>query len=217
MDEFDGFQRLGWVAVARAIAEPELRREVIISATRAVRSASTRRDFNSAFSDTAYLWQLARELSSMPVGTWIRDRGVWSEVGRLAFRYLDVDGDGLLSPQDLVSHLASSTSLSPSSLQLLSSKSAAVAPGDVVHDALAAVNLWVSRWSYDETPTIGNEVHHCGIGPQGFRAAMAASPPMWRNSEPDLDDDFCDGSRDKGLESWHSSDGEFCSWSDIKN
>merc|ERR1719336_2613951 len=56
-----------------------------------------------------YLWQLARELGTMPIFQWLQDRGSWADIVRLAFQYLDLDADGLLSPQDLVGHIVRAT------------------------------------------------------------------------------------------------------------
>eukprot|EP00929_Paragymnodinium_shiwhaense_P096668 TRINITY_DN5834_c0_g2_i1.p1 TRINITY_DN5834_c0_g2~~TRINITY_DN5834_c0_g2_i1.p1 ORF type:complete len:815 (+),score=191.17 TRINITY_DN5834_c0_g2_i1:116-2560(+) len=138
--QFDGLQQLAWLAVARAVSESELHKESVNSAFRAMqayasnsRRAGARPADNA---DVAYAWQLARELSSTPVGTWLQQRGAWAEVARTAFSYLDIDGDGMLSPQDIVVHIA-----------------AAPLPGDAMSgsssDSWAAAHFWVRRWGQD--------------------------------------------------------------------
>eukprot|EP00930_Biecheleria_cincta_P027368 TRINITY_DN19236_c0_g1_i1.p1 TRINITY_DN19236_c0_g1~~TRINITY_DN19236_c0_g1_i1.p1 ORF type:complete len:616 (-),score=104.68 TRINITY_DN19236_c0_g1_i1:9-1856(-) len=89
-------QQLAWLAVARAVAEPEISEEVVTEATMASRSA------RSSF---AYLTCLAQELSVAPVEVWQKSRGAFSEILNLAFCYLDVDRDGYLSPTDLCFHI----------------------------------------------------------------------------------------------------------------
>jgi len=160
----DGFQRLSWVAVARAATEPEIYREVVVSATRAMRAHAANRGSLAGAPEMAYLWQLARELSSVRVGRWLQDRAAWAEVMRLAFRYLDVDCDGVLSPQDLVCHLVSSAM-----------------DGNVYADAWSAATVWVARWGQEDdmaTAAGSGDRYQCaGLGPSGFRAALLASPP----------------------------------------
>lgn len=107
----DGFQRLGWGAVARAVAEPELQKEIVVSAARAARSVgSASRGRSTRAASEAYLWQLAKELCSLPLGHWLKNKGVWPEIVRLAFRYLDADGDGLLNATDITSHFTAEDS-----------------------------------------------------------------------------------------------------------
>lgn len=143
----DGFQRLGWLAVARAVTEPELDRQVVQGAMEslgyvkaqlqlrdaqrgkqpgpsALKAAATIPEHNTSKSDVnnaapgnvsrdvsathledGYLFQLARELATTPVFQWLLDRGAWPEIVQLAFRYLDVDHDGLLGASDLATHI----------------------------------------------------------------------------------------------------------------
>mmetsp|Transcript_68549 Transcript_68549/g.135507 ORF Transcript_68549/g.135507 Transcript_68549/m.135507 type:complete len:638 (+) Transcript_68549:94-2007(+) len=115
--DLDGFQQLAWVAVARAITEPELVPEVVHAAERASRDGGSL--------GSGYLWELARELSSLPCWSWLHRRCIWPEVVRLAFRYLDVNGDGVLCPADVSSHLV------PFALG----------------DARTAAQYWVTQWS----------------------------------------------------------------------
>jgi len=101
--QLDGFQRLAWVAIARAVGEPELHSEVVSLSLRAVRARSARGGASTPA--TAYLLQLAQEISALPKNEWLQDLASWEEVLRLAFTYLDVDGDKLLSRQDLACHI----------------------------------------------------------------------------------------------------------------
>jgi len=152
----DGFQHLSWLAVARAVAEPELSREVIQAAV-----YSSRR---GALGSQAYLWSLARELSIAPPGCWLKCRAAWPEVLRLAFSYLDVDGDGSLCVQDLASHLA------------LGSED----PTDRMN-AYVAATTWVRSWARDPGRLLEVEnahwPQHGGLSPEDFRAALLAIPP----------------------------------------
>jgi len=117
--DLDGLQRLGWVAMARAVAEPELDGEMVFTAL-SPRAASPH-------DRSSYLLQLAKELAVQPVAN-----KAWLDVLDFAFRYLDTDGDGLLSAQDLACHVYDS-SAEPSS-----SSNAQIN---------AAAELWVHRWS----------------------------------------------------------------------
>jgi len=122
--QLDGFQRLGYVALARAVAEPELHTEVIGVTLRAVRARAARG--NAGAPSSAYLLQLAREISASPTNEWLLDRDAWDEVLRLAFSYLDVDDDSILSETDLVAHI--------------------VAPKA---EALKSAQAWIARWGDD--------------------------------------------------------------------
>jgi len=148
----DGLQQLGWLAVARAVAEPELDRWVVDSATEAASAAGT---------PGPYLWQLARELGSCPVGRWLRAREAFAEVVRLAFFYLDLDGDGLLSPQDLVSHIVS------------------VSGGNGSEKARAAAVVmacrWVVRWQDPLSDPAVTDRGYSGLPFGAFQEALLAS------------------------------------------
>lgn len=95
-DQIGSLQQLAWLAVARAVAEPEISAEIVAEATMASRTA------RSSF---AYLTSLAQELSVAPIEVWQKSRGAFSEILNLAFCYLDVDRDGFLSPTDLTFHV----------------------------------------------------------------------------------------------------------------
>jgi hypothetical protein len=154
--QLDGFQRLAWAAVARAIAEPELSREVVAAATRAMRTSSASRGSGP---DTAYIWNLARELSASSVHTWMLEGDAWSEVLRLAFRYLDDDDDGILSPKDLVTHLGNPAPTTDAAAHA---------------DVWSTVHIWVSRWVRSHGP-VGNNLVGGGLTQSSFKAALLAS------------------------------------------
>ncbi|CAK0813485.1 unnamed protein product, partial [Prorocentrum cordatum] len=102
----DGLQRLAWLAVARAVAEPELERSVVSAALEGAPDAAGDAAGAEVLGEASYLWQLARQLAARPVLHWLRDRGAWADIERLAFSYLDVDSDGVLSAEDLAAHTA---------------------------------------------------------------------------------------------------------------
>lgn len=106
-DKLDGFQQLGWLAIARAVAEPELDRQAISAALESTRAADTSKRIGDA-RESSYLCHLARELGTSPVAQWLQDRSAWAEVLRLAFAYLDIDSDGLLTAPDIIKHLVDS-------------------------------------------------------------------------------------------------------------
>jgi len=201
----DGLQRLAWVAVVRAVAEPELSREVVASATRAMRTSSTSR----GNVDSAYIWHLARELSTSPVSMWLQGHGQssWAEVLRLSFRYLDVDNDGVLSPKDLVSHL--------------------VPPGldAAAHaDAWSAAHLWVSRWGKSHTHSQGpRSAGLAGLDPASFRFALISTPRADSSLGDGFDqhsDDAYEGEpsfelRRAGVAMGSREEEEFCGWQDL--
>jgi len=98
--QFDGFQQLGWLAVARAVSDPELDMDVINSAMMQKSTA----DITETFDKSSYIYHLARELATSTIGKLLQQRTLWAEVLRLAFGYLDVDRDGVLSQYDLMLH-----------------------------------------------------------------------------------------------------------------
>jgi len=193
----DGLQRVGWASVARAAAEPELRREVVITATQAMRTSSACHPGVGA-GDTAYLWHLARELSALPTDAWLRSRHIWPEVVRLAFNYLDVDADGFLSPQDLVTHLVVNHKTDASTHS----------------DAWSAVHAWVSRWG-------GVQGRDCrGLTADDFHMMLVSLPfdeevPLSSNLEGVLgDDELEEGSRSAEGHRCRGGalDEELCGW-----
>mmetsp|Transcript_31415 Transcript_31415/g.73344 ORF Transcript_31415/g.73344 Transcript_31415/m.73344 type:complete len:664 (+) Transcript_31415:83-2074(+) len=181
--QLDGLQRLGWVAVARAISEPELRREAVASASKAVKTASAK--CSNGHSQEMYLWQLARELGTSPAITWLHNQAAWTEVLRLAFRYLDVDNDGLLSPKDLIVHLVVED---PAALD------------DVKSEPWLAANLWVSRWARNpDSMSVAPEKEAAGLTPANFRSALLASH---RNGSAVFDEDVTEDLEDGDNEDW---------------
>eukprot|EP00811_Abedinium_folium_P034001 NODE_6921_length_1625_cov_5.927236.p1 GENE.NODE_6921_length_1625_cov_5.927236~~NODE_6921_length_1625_cov_5.927236.p1 ORF type:complete len:511 (-),score=95.62 NODE_6921_length_1625_cov_5.927236:91-1479(-) len=97
--KLDALQQLCWVAVARAVSEPELHPKAIAAAMEGSGCGSGRRD-------APYLEYLARTLACLRPSYWLLKPAAWSEVMRLAFCYLDVDHDGVLNLSDLLSHLS---------------------------------------------------------------------------------------------------------------
>ena len=83
-----------------------------------------------------YLVQLAQELASLPYVT-----TAWDEVLKLAFRYLDVDENGVLDTQDIASHLAGASGMS------------LLATGES-EKARSAAKLWIKRWRSDPSSKI---------------------------------------------------------------
>jgi serine/threonine protein kinase len=145
----DGFQRLGWLAMARAVAEPELDRDMAANALQASEACSYQAGFLVPGSE--YLVQLAQELASLPYVT-----TAWDEVLKLAFRYLDVDENGVLDAQDIASHLAGASGMS----LLVTGES---------EKAQSAVDLWIKRWRSDPSSKI---LRHLDL-----RSALLASGP----------------------------------------
>lgn len=91
----DGFQRLAWLAFARATSEPELIGIQSLQTFVTIHGAQSR----------SYLEELAMELATAAGPSWFLPETVWADVQLLAFHYLDIDADGLLSVKDLSYHL----------------------------------------------------------------------------------------------------------------
>eukprot|EP00928_Gymnodinium_smaydae_P041676 TRINITY_DN28164_c0_g1_i1.p1 TRINITY_DN28164_c0_g1~~TRINITY_DN28164_c0_g1_i1.p1 ORF type:complete len:654 (+),score=153.23 TRINITY_DN28164_c0_g1_i1:118-2079(+) len=99
----DGFQQLCWLAVASAVSEPELIEERL-ARTLTFQSQSATMGSGSG----GYLERLASELVAVASPDWFQHRAGWAHIARLAFQYLDTDGDGILSAEDLQTHMDSS-------------------------------------------------------------------------------------------------------------
>jgi len=178
--QLDGVQRLAWLAVARAIAEPEIDRHAIGAVLAALwhgPDQATLGGQGNVGKKFAYLFALAHELGTGPMREWHRDRDGWGEVVRLAFSYLDVDSDGLLTAHDLASHIAlqpAGTGEAPTG--------AAVATID--SDALAVARTWVARWQvYDTPPRASAAKKSAGLKIGCFRAMLVARPQHDEDSE----------------------------------
>jgi len=187
----DGFQHLCWLAVARAVAEPELFEEVLATAAQ----SSRRR----AAGSSAYIWHLARELCTLADGRWLRYRSAWPEVLRLAFSYIDLDGDGILSVEDIASHLAVGSE----------------DPADRMN-AWVAASAWVTHWSQQgndsdvsiASPTCrGMQCLGTGLSPDNFHSALVTGPPkeavLVNSCHSGVDSEV------RRCSSGHSSDEEF--------
>lgn len=165
----DGFQRLSWLAVARAVAEPELDRSIIASALEGMQSS----DAPVGSREATYLWQLAEELSTTPVFQWLQDRGAWTDVLRLAFAFLDLDGDGLLSPPDLAAHVARPMHHNGNSDDAVCDESAMATTSS---SAWATSCRWVARWQdpAGQAPLLTARGHP-GLSITSFREALLCS------------------------------------------
>jgi len=173
----DGLQRLSWVAVARAVGEPELEGPVIVGAMEGVQNSE---QAAVPSREATYLWQLARELATTPVFHWMKDRGAWADVVRLAFCYLDLDGDGILSAQDLAGHMLRTRSGEEGVVP------ETVGVGSAGAAAQAAASRWVQRWQ-DSLPTVSSAAVGAdrtthqprpavgGLSPASLREALLAS------------------------------------------
>ncbi|CAL1156623.1 unnamed protein product [Cladocopium goreaui] len=91
----DSFQRLCWLAIARAFTEPELM------------ELQSVKDFvrQDGGTTSGYIERLAAQLVSVASFSALTSQAGWSDVLYLAFLYLDVDCDGQLSADDLSVHL----------------------------------------------------------------------------------------------------------------
>lgn len=84
--------------MARAVSDPELDVDIIDSAMRQKHIA----DLTGTFDKSSYVFHLACVLAMSTGGKLMQQRTSWAEVFRLAFSYLDMDRDGLLSQDDLM-------------------------------------------------------------------------------------------------------------------
>mmetsp|Transcript_81567 Transcript_81567/g.225907 ORF Transcript_81567/g.225907 Transcript_81567/m.225907 type:complete len:626 (+) Transcript_81567:71-1948(+) len=91
----DGFQRLGWLAFARAVSEPEMLEIPAVQLFLGQQSMGS----------TMYLDQLAVELALAAAPHWFQPQAAFADILLLAYRYLDNDADGVLSVGDLTQHV----------------------------------------------------------------------------------------------------------------
>eukprot|EP00929_Paragymnodinium_shiwhaense_P042682 TRINITY_DN22049_c0_g1_i1.p1 TRINITY_DN22049_c0_g1~~TRINITY_DN22049_c0_g1_i1.p1 ORF type:complete len:693 (+),score=135.46 TRINITY_DN22049_c0_g1_i1:107-2185(+) len=161
--QLDGLQRLGWLAVARAVAEPELDRQVICAALEGMKADSGVVPADSGYpQETAYIWQLAKEIGTSAVNQWLQDRPAWAEILRLAFAYLDLDGDGLLGYRDLMTHAA-----------LFSAHP--VRAGQRNETLERVVGRWIARWQDPDAPAVFTNSGQQGLPLESLRAALLSS------------------------------------------
>lgn len=167
--KLDGFQRLSWISVARAVSEPELDRSVVSAAL----DGMTNGEVPEGCREATYLWQLARELATMPIFQWLQDRGAWADVLRMSFQYLDIDGDGLLSPPDLAAHVARPAPVPGMSMKDARYESTVIS---ATTTAWAMACRWVQRWQDPQgmKPIITASGHE-GLSLSGFREALLSS------------------------------------------
>jgi len=186
-ESLDGLQRTAWVAIARAVAEPELDRAIVDGAAEARLQAPDVPGVVSCGPQAAYLLHLARELASTPVLQWLQERPAWADVVRLAFCYLDIDGDGLLSAQDLVVHLSpTEDSTAPSRDETMCQELCWAGKGEHPESrqdhtglsssyALCLCSRWVARWQDPDNPPSTTARGTPGLTVTSFREALLAS------------------------------------------
>mmetsp|Transcript_30636 Transcript_30636/g.55970 ORF Transcript_30636/g.55970 Transcript_30636/m.55970 type:complete len:683 (-) Transcript_30636:62-2110(-) len=174
-ERLDGFQQLAWLAVVRAVSEPEIDRQATQASMEAMRRFVDNKTAFDESGKTRYLVQLAKELASAPVAQWLPQRPVWSEVVRLAFSYLDIDGDEILSMKDLTPHIV-----------VLPSNHPGIANGAAIlslQDAQFMAAKWVGKWQGRRIPQ-GAELPRQGVDIDGFRAALMAGQPSEAMFDP---------------------------------
>jgi len=163
-------QQLGWLAVARAVSEPELDRQIVAAAVEHVRRSCT--DGQGAQAGkrrSSYLMELARELVAAPVAQWMQVRSAWAEVLRLAFSYLDLDADGVLSARDLMTHVMTPLEVTPE-VPCPGMGGESPAHGANSSEALASACHWVARWH-----SVDQAHRSRGISLESFRIALMSS------------------------------------------
>jgi len=133
----DGFQRLAWLAFARAAAEPELVGVASLQNFVTIHGAQSR----------SYLEELAMELATVAGPSWFLPETVWADVQLLAFHYLDIDADGLLSVKDLSFHLLG-------------------------EDARESADSWVYKWHFEREDESAQQAK--GLTFADFRGALCA-------------------------------------------
>lgn len=136
----DGLQRLAWLAVARAVAEPELIKAKNFAMLMQLLDLDATDGYNA---------MIAMELNFVATPAWFELRAAWTDVIRLAFRYLDLDGDGLLGAADLSTHVLGENHL------------------DITDAAL----MWVIRWQREGEVSPPSTFAH-GLSFSNFRAVL---------------------------------------------
>lgn len=152
-DECDGLQQIAWVAVARAVSDPELSEDMIMSVLASKNGADSR---EKVFDKAGYTYHLARELATSLAGMILKKRSAWHEVLRLAFSYLDVDRDGILSQRDLMRHfeVGSPATAVPEDMAYSST---------ITHsDTWTAASGWLERWKKKDSHGL-NFVEFCEV------------------------------------------------------
>lgn len=142
----DGFQRLCWLSIARAVAEPELLESNVF------------RDLISGLgignTPVSYVEKLATELAATAVPTWFQAQTAWADILRLAFRYLDFDVDGMLGSSDLMRHVVGDDAEKMSVLWLLRWTSQPASKGVAPPPGISFAEFRVALWS-----TLGMKTH----------------------------------------------------------
>lgn len=145
----DGFQRLCWLSSARAAAEPDLFREPAVRPFLA----------QQAPHKSPYVERLAMELAAAATPAWFSAESAWADVHRLAFQYLDIDADGILSVLDLLQHLAGEDARESADAWVFKWRRRT---GDIANDELRGLTFSDFRWALCESEgaatAIGNPV-----------------------------------------------------------
>jgi len=137
----DGLQRLFWLAFARAQAEPEMVEEPGFGAF-----------LNDGWANGhSYVERLAMELAVAAVPSWFQPDAAWADTLQLAFSYLDVDRDGLLSAPDLLHHF-------------------------VGEDARDSVDCWVLKWLRKQDAA--SRFSARGLSFADFRMVLCSQDPV---------------------------------------
>jgi len=146
----DGFQRLAWLAFARAVSEPELM-DVPTLHTFINQQLMTVKNGRSG--NALYLDHLAMEIASAAAPQWFLPQAAFADIMFLAYHYLDCDADGLLSVSDLLLHMVGET-----------------------QEVRACADCWVGKWRRGCEALPVHSVHALDFA--DFRRALCASCEM---------------------------------------
>mmetsp|Transcript_69796 Transcript_69796/g.151839 ORF Transcript_69796/g.151839 Transcript_69796/m.151839 type:complete len:646 (-) Transcript_69796:161-2098(-) len=156
----DGFQRLCWLAAARAITESELVEARGYFCGQPAGGCPSSASSGAAF---AHLHWLAADMASAAAPNWFEADSSWADVLWLAFLYLDVDADGLLGRDDLVRHTAGTQS------------------------AQDVVATWLVRWRRPCEGAVEPEMWKLGLSFVEFHWALWSSCPSSGRTAPAMD------------------------------
>lgn len=144
----DGFQRLAWLAFARAVSEPEMMDvpalHVFINQQQIAQNGK---------SGPLYLDQLAMEIAISAVPQWFLPQAAFADIMFLAYHYLDCDADGLLGVGDLHHHIVGEP-----------------------QEVRACADCWVGKWRRGCEPLPVHSAHALDFA--DFRRALCASCDM---------------------------------------
>merc|ERR1719296_48935 len=135
-DSLDGFQKLGWQAIAFATSEPDLFEAKIISSVGELTAL-----YHTSGHTFSYIEALAMELAALVAPSWFSE-AKWLETMRLAFRYLDVGLDGRLTTEDLTQHMYGSSTAVTAKLWLDRWRQGGELDFDCFRAALQQTAIW---------------------------------------------------------------------------